>query len=445
MDLSIAGEPTDGSLPTHRPLNGRALWWVSALLLAGMIAIVLPIGQIKIRGAQLGGIIGSYDYGHGQYVVSYSGGTGTSKDDTGTYPGQVNNGSVSANTGGANASADCSGPITATFIWNSGALNDPPPDSVIVQENSAAWTYGSTTATGSVNDGMGHVSTASSTSTSLSVSGVRYSVVNQPGSYFTTFVNSTASAASATGGAGAGLDYKATTWVAWINLSGTTPIKDAQGAVLSNNVLIGQRLGVGMNIFGLTLLPSDTRNTWEWTLTGDPFEGFAVSANSTTGKATEFTDITPDPRSTIAFSYFYRSIGSPDATIDFLAGHNTQTITCKETVYFPDNTAKQVTTHTTVDVYQPAHTMLATGGKVATFVDAANQASFGAGPRAPDPAVKGDVGSPRGSNWTGSVTTPYCFNCQLPQNCRQTQTMEHGNMHRLYSTQTCRRPRHKSI
>jgi len=62
MDLSITEDQGQGSHSTYQATSRRALWWMTAVLLAGIITIVLPIQQIRTLGARLNGTIGSYSY-----------------------------------------------------------------------------------------------------------------------------------------------------------------------------------------------------------------------------------------------------------------------------------------------------------------------------------------------------------------------------------------------
>ena len=395
MDLSIAGEQTDGCLPTRRTVGGRALWWVSALLLTGMIAIVLPIGQIKIRGAQLGGIIGSY--GGGYYKVSYSGGSFTVSPSSSTDPvpfsavasGSTYDYGASVSVTGNNPSIVSSAkstptpstPIVVTCTWMPSYPGEAPPDSVILQENSfsqaEAQSYNGGTPQLSVDDGLGQGDAATPGSNSLKSEGTRYSVLSSPGASFTVQVTPIASAsltgspmpapASATpltplmGVARCIIGYSLKPTVPSIIISGTTPTYDAisKNVIEPNNVLIGQQLKVSVDTGGMNQI------YWEWSIDGDPFNGFSMTQDCGIAAPRELSDKDAMQLNRANVSYFYRSVGAKGGVPQFDQTVKIRTVTCKvQIIGALIGPELPVTVKATVVVYQPTFNCVATHGTV---------------------------------------------------------------------------------
>ena len=424
MDLSIAGEQTDGRLPTHRTLGGRALWWVGALLLAGMIAIVLPIGQIKIRGAQLGGIIGSY--GGGYYKVSYSGGSFTVSPSSSTDPvpfsavasGSTYDYGASVSVTGNNPSIVSSAkstptpstPIVVTCTWMPSYPGEAPPDSVILQENSfsqaEAQSYNGGTPQLSVDDGLGQGDAATPGSNSLKSEGTRYSVLSSPGASFTVQVTPIASASltgspmpapasstSATtlmGFASCIIGYSLKPTVPTISLSGTTPITPSGSTHARPSILVGQQIVASVDA------GNNTPVSYAWSSTGDPINTSFPDASHKTGHTILLgTDANGNPTNDLkapSFKFFYRTIGEKNVDPAKDVSSKPQKISCDFTFTDPKGVSHTLTISTTVDVCFPVHRLVVNTGQLKRFTDNMGNDVFGPTSRLPDPTNPLDAG-----------------------------------------------------
>ena len=82
-----------------------------------------------------------------------------------------------------------------------------------------------------------------------------------------------------------------------------TPTVTGLGDIVEpNNVLIGQRVSVELDSGSLTA------KNWHWTITGDPFDRYAVDNVKQTGNPVELSPTALDQPSV---NFVYRSIGTP--------------------------------------------------------------------------------------------------------------------------------------
>ena len=215
---------------------------------------------------------------------------------------------------GAGPNVTCSGEITATCTWKPTAANEPPPDSVIVEEDGDAW-YGTyPDYSGTCDDGLGDLPVYGSSSGSSS--GTRYTVKSNPGASFTLTCSPSSTATTTQDGAyaSASVSYKATISPVTINLAGTTP--DSSGNL---NILVGQHCTAS-----LVGIPSGcTVSNYQWSVTGTTFQTWssdtpAVGGNSYNPDASYEVD-GPGPLTNSTAGWYWNDHAQTAETVSFTA------------------------------------------------------------------------------------------------------------------------------
>ena len=190
--LSRFSAPGGGNAPQNNyvnllwanPTTGDAL--IQTIALDGTVIATVPVSHIP--GQNLPPV------SHGTYTVTYSGGTGMIGSG-GVPHAFVQNGTVysasitTTSSSGGSISAQCNGPLTATFTWvpNPAFPGSPSPAQVLVgQTCTASWsTNGAAVGfTGSCNNGLGTSRGPTSGISSDSVCGSSSTTITNPGQRF---------------------------------------------------------------------------------------------------------------------------------------------------------------------------------------------------------------------------------------------------------------------
>ena len=376
--------------PGPRPLL-RARSWAAPCLVSLLIVFALAV---------CGHAQSSYPGGP-HYDVTYSGGTVTSTG--GPYPvgfrsndDQYNSNNQTYGEGdvaysppgsGAGPNVTCSGEITATCTWKPTAANEPPPDSVIVEEDGDAW-YGTyPDYSGTCDDGLGDLPVYGSSSGSSS--GTRYTVKSNPGASFTLTCSPSSTATTTQDGAyaSASVSYKATISPVYVTLQGTT--KDTGG---SDNILIGQ------GCVGTLSAGPATLSDFHWDPGGDTFDKFVVAPDLSTGHVVLLFGDTwgkPSP----LWHYSKDSDG------------NTTTVKCSATASINGTVIGTVQGQRDLQVWAPYYAFKNLTGPV-TVANIGAMALYAGGP--PTILPSGDVTwSPPGMKNGGRVGTPALFMTSL--------------------------------
>ena len=345
---------------------------------------------------------GGYPGAHGTYVWSkpasqsntasqspiYSGGKCVVNNGSGTttypYTGTTTwGGGNDAYPNGKAVSFTCSGPITATFTWKPDPSNpnEPPPDSVLVEQDCSVKCYLSG-GTGSYATGLGR-----SGSGDGYLSDTLYSVKTNPGTSFSITPacspSITATSKTTDGGCGATISYSATAAYV-LNLSGGI------GPTTAKSLLIGQLLTASLSTGALT------QSGWNWTVSGgSPFKDY-VATNS----GAVYTPFSP--RTTASMNCYF---AKPD----------TPTVSCTAHLAVPPGTfptaGLTVTTTQTLTTVKPNASLSIIIGSVNTEPGYPSNPTFVQLQRFPQtqPVNDDETTYASGITFSGTITTPSAY------------------------------------
>jgi len=194
-------------------------------------------------------------------------------------------------------------PLTAKFLWQPAYPSEPPPANVIVCQNGyasghTAYSAGNCVITYMCNDGLG----GSITSDGI-CKDTKWSVQSPAGDGSVSLTCTSSSAFTGNSGTvgwyGAppcangivSLGYSANVYPVTVSLVGTT-----LDSLHNSNILVGQNCTPYLNIPGL---PSSITVGWPtWSVSGDTFTSFYISAGQSTGWAVPF----PDPSANLSLN-----------------------------------------------------------------------------------------------------------------------------------------------
>jgi len=273
----------------------------------------------------------------GSYTVTYSGGNTVAVSSTGgttTVPYSIHGngqwGGATGSNGYGQASASCTGAITAHFTWqpDSGQTSqtDPPPSICIMQETCGVTWQGYN---GGGSSGVGGPITGDSSNGGQG--GTLYTVKPSPGGSFdwsaTGSPSATAGVPSPYGGCSVSLYYSAAAYPVTVGLGGTTNVNGTQEA------LTGQQITATLNA-PFQVDP----NSYSWSVSGHMFKNYDWTLSS--NQLTQLTDA----------DYFRSYFTFYDATAE------TITPICYATVVCPDGTRLSVNAQQSITILKPTET-----------------------------------------------------------------------------------------